>query len=202
MQIRMMMTAGTLAVALANPAHGSILLGSHDIVITGGFNTVFDTLPVKFMMSPDFNLGPIYNVPISGTSVIGASDVGTTWSINAPSVELVLDEFTDADMFGAIGVQITLFHPDGDSFGGWFIAEIGFASHGLDLDLIATQGDEIVVTLLAFSTVSPGNDINGDGIWTNYSMTFRYDFISIPAPGAASLLAAGGLIACRRRRRA
>jgi len=190
-----------VALALTASARGGLILGTDDIEINGGFNTVFDTVPVKLMMTRDFTPGVGSPFPISGTSIIGASDVGKTWRIDQPSTDVVLAELRDADLLGAFGVQVSLFNPDGDSFGRWFTSELTLVSQGQDLDLIGARTDEIIVTLLAFSTTSPGSDINGDGVWTNYSMTFRYDFVSIPAPGATSLLAVAGVFARRRRHR-
>lgn len=195
-------SAATIAItmALASSTHAGIVIGSFTVPLSGGFSGVADSVLITHLMETDFIPGPPGVIVFGGPTTIGEADVGMTWSTDPTSLGLILDQFGDSDAFDALGFDIEVATTDGPQHIGQLLGEFGFAGQGLDLNLLATQTNQIVATLASFSLESPGSDPDGDGVWTDYSMEVRYDFISLPAPGAASMFAIGGVLTSRRRR--
>lgn len=202
------MNTKTLAVAsvlsIATAGQAQTVVGSFQLVDQGGFGGLFDTMNVSLGMVKDlFPFEPTNLIFFEEDLEIGLSDVGTTWTSDTASMSLIRTELQDADSNDSFGVRVGLELPDGDEFV-YFqtVLESEFPAFGLDLATIASETDEIRVTLLSFSTESPGRDLNGDGVWTDYAARYQFDFVSIPTPGVgAVLLCAGGGVLVRRARR-
>jgi hypothetical protein len=196
-----MLPAGFLAACFARPALGTIILASDEIHLIGGFNTVFDSVPIQFVMTRDYRPGFGERFPISGTSIVSEADVGRVWTIGAPSTAAILEELGDDDLFGAFGVKMTNFHPDNDSSSIVSTSEVYLQVLGNYIPLLAQETDRINFTLLQFKAESPGSDINGDGVWTNYSIKYRIDFVIAPPPASCAPLLIAGFYPRRRSRR-
>ena len=87
---------------------------------------------------------------------------------------------------------------------GWWSASgpILAAGGGPDPDLSGYEIDYITQTLTV-SHDSPGKDLNGDGIWTDWSVSGVYEFYGnpvVPEPATLILLAFGGFAIVSRSR--
>ncbi len=181
-------------------ARADVVVGSFDLTDAGGPSALFDTLPVAFGMQNDFIQDPEGFVLFGGGEV-GAADVGTVWTSSSAEMDAMRAWLQDDNEFDLVGLTTEITLANGSVFGYFYgVAELSFPFYGLDLETVATQADELRVTLLSFSAVSPGDDPNQDGVWTDYEMSYRFEFVSVPGPGAMATLAFGATALGRRRR--
>ncbi len=202
-QIKQTATAVILIASAGNVAVGEKIIGTTDVYLGGGVDAVFDTLS-------DVSLGMLVNgdaaienqIFFADHLSISGEDIGTTWVSDAAMTGLIREQFLDADTDDAFGAYSLFTNSIGtqEFFAGVQEWQFDFQFPPLDIELLATQTDEIRVTLVSFTADSPGFDPNGDGVWTDYLAVFRYEFVSVPAPTSTAVLLGGALCLLRRRR--
>lgn len=183
-------TVCTLGLACVSPVFGDVVLGSTEIEFDASTLGVFDTVPMSFGMQANIVIPLLF---VEG-QVIGSGDIGTMWVSDPTTTGLIREQWQDGDSIDVIGV--------GGLVGGFsaFVGagESNFPARGLDLALIATQTDEIRVTLLSFSTEEivpfPG------AVGTRVQSAFLFEFVSVPVPSGLALIGLGGFAGTRRRR--
>lgn len=175
----------------AAPAQAEVVLGSIELFFGFGAQSTLPTMTMGFGMIADQGTSnPADRLFAVDQTLISASDVGATWVTDSATAAAIRAHLADDDRIDALGFYA--YTGTNDVTGR--VEEADFGDR-LDLDLIA-QMDEMRVTLLMWQPI-PGHKPT----WTDYLFRVRYEFVSIPAPGATAALGAAGLLAVRRRRR-
>jgi len=190
-----------ISLACLSTANAETLVGSLTVNTSGGARAVFESLTLGWGLWID-GMGelPENRLFIVPDSEIGVAHVGTTWTADSAVTTKILEQFADDDSIDALGHHSIIQSQQFGDFESYSeTPEWIFPNVGLDLEQLASQTDEIRLTLLSFSTESPGDDPWGDGFWTDWQMQYRFDFVTIPSPGTFIILAP--LLATTRRRR-
>jgi len=201
------MMTRTAAVAaafiLANSAQADTVVGSFDMLLNGGTWGIVDTLGIELGLVTNVidPWNPANRILIASQPVLTASDVGSIWTSDPATMAQVLVNLQDSDDTDAFGVFGTAGDPGEPNLYFTGTLESDFGLVGLDREDIASLTDYMRVTMISLSFNTPGDDPNGDGNWTNFESTFRFEFVSVPTPATIAPIAASGLLVFRRRRR-
>jgi hypothetical protein len=139
-------------------------------------------------------------------------DMGVTVSLNAlpVTIEQRLAREDDAEFDAFVGLLTDGMPGSGSSaFQDLVIlGRFGPESDVLDYHVTQTSVDlfgyeiEFILRRLTFSMESPGRDLNGDGLWTDFHVNGVYEIWGSPVPEPATLLlGVVGAAACIARRR-
>lgn len=178
-------------------SHAEVVIASQDGYVEGGTHALFDHLTLGWGLwidgRSDLPENLLFLVP---DTLIGTADIGTSWTAAPVVTAQVLAQLADDDDLDELGWHRYLDGPWGEFE--------NYAGHPESLWLptfdrfyVAAQTDLIRLTLIDLTISSPGDDPWGDGVWTDWSMQYRFDFIAIPGPATLFVL---GLPAIPRRR--
>jgi len=203
MNTKVLAVVGMTGMAFVASANAEIVLGSFELNENKSFERIFESMSVSLGMVKNGIPTPSNRVFLAENLQLTTADIGTTWVTDPATMEVMRTEMLDSDTRDLFGIMVTLPSLKGGFGVSYFEgpSEGQFPGLGLDLALLASQTDEIRVTLQSFSYDSPGSDPNGDGIWTEYTTSYLFEFVSVPAPSSAALLLTGGVLAGRRKRR-
>jgi len=170
------------------------------------------TTPTDLTTPAGFNFGSATSINDAG-NIVGSSIVfdpnifeatdhrATQWSGDVPALLPLLSgfSFSSADQINASGLVIGNMYLDSNSAFNRFDGVPVFWQNGLVIDLRA-----LLAPSFASGTMFQISDLNDAGqiVGTAFTPTGNFGFVTtIPAPGAVTLLAIGGLTAAKRRRR-
>jgi len=197
-----LLAVAAMGLAIGGSAQGEMIVGTYDFQ-----QMAFSPAGVPDFLS-NYGIGVFRNggfqpadqfLVTDGLIDIYPTDVGTSWTSDAATSASIIEQFQDGDLTDGIGlVQMV-----GPFTTVATLSESFFGAEGLDLAAIASQMDVLRVTLASYIIEPP--DPNRTGTFPGpedwfYDVTFRFDFISVPAPSAAAPLLIGGAFAARRRR--
>lgn len=168
----------------------------------GGGNNIFDAFDVDVWLYSEWG-GPRSDT-IFDSVIVTSADVGSTYLATSSSDT----GFNDVVSWLTNGVEdrfmlhFYIIPSPGSGVGGF---GIGYSEtdifgdvtlNGIDLGGYDIEAIAMRVDSLWFD--SPGRNLNGDGIWTDYGYDLTFTFI--PEPGTVLLLGLGAVVLRRKRR--
>jgi hypothetical protein len=203
MKLNLAYIVGTLTALVGPHAFGQSVLTEAYLTGSGGVAAITNSLHLTIGIAPGINTPPAL---LFGDLFFQTADVGHTYTIGPgddPNFARFATYLTDGQVSWVTeGWNVG---PGGYRRGPMpetdFFASLPQVNNGIDLG-----GFEIDYFTLCFSTlnfVSPGSNPNGDGNWTDYSLSATFSVYGQPVPEPDSLatlcLGAAALIAKARR---